>query len=326
MSMLDSFGRQINYARVSVTDRCNLRCVYCMPKKGENIGENPLSLAAIKRACTAFGALGIRKIKVTGGEPLVREDIADLLRDIKSIPGIENVTLTTNGILLPRLLDKISPDILSSVNISLDSISASSYSSITRTGRLEDVLEGLNSTIMGGFKNIKINCVAIAGLNDAEIEGIAALAQDKDIAVRFIEIMPINIARQFKTLPQKEIATRLQKRFGELVPCDGNFGNGPAVYYRPPGFCGKIGFISAISHRFCKTCNRIRLTSGGYLKTCLHFRNGLDLRSLLEGGAPVEEISRQIERAIHEKPLGHVFGSSANKYEEEFAGMSQIGG
>ena len=327
--MLDRLERQINYARVSVTDRCNLRCVYCMPKQGGQSNENPLSLETLLQVCTAFASLGISKIKVTGGEPLVREDIIDILRGIKNIPGIKNVTLTTNGILLPRLLEELSKEVLDSINISLDSVSAISYKNITRTGHLEDALAGLNRSI-DYFKNIKINCVVIAGLNDNEIEDMAMLAQNKNVSVRFIEIMPLSLAKQYKTVPQKEIAARLEKRFGPITPSNGHFGNGPAVYYNLPGFLGKIGFISAISHRFCDSCNRVRLTSAGHLKTCLHFRNGLDLRPLFAQKASTEELALHIKKAIYDKPSGHVFdsglGEFSGEYEEELAGMSRIGG
>jgi cyclic pyranopterin phosphate synthase len=323
--MLDKFGRLIDYARVSVTDRCNLRCVYCMTEKEEEIFEEP-ALEQIMRVCAALAALGIRKLKITGGEPLMRGDILDILLAVKRLEGIEYVSLTTNGALLPRLLEELPPGGLDGININLGSRAAAAYRAITRTGRLEDVLAGLYAALDKGFSNIKINCVTMAGLNDGELPGLAELARENDLAVRFIEVMPVGLGKLFTPVPQEKIAARLTERFGPLRPCPGHFGNGPAVYYRPPGFRGKIGFISALSHRFCESCNRVRVTSGGYLKTCLNFRSGLDLRPLQERMVPEEELVGRMERAIMEKPLGHRFYGAAGEYEEETGLMSRIGG
>jgi len=298
-----------------------------MAEKNELTSEKlHLSVEHIIQICTAFASLDIRKIKITGGEPLMRKDIADIVRSVKNIDGIKKVTLTTNGILLPQVLEDLSSRELDGINISLDSLDANSYKAITRRGSVNDSLSGLNFALNRGFSNIKINCVVIEGLNDQEIENIAALAFDKNIAVRFIEIMPMGFAKQHKLVPQDQIVMRLEKHFGQLVPCSGNFGNGPAVYYKLPDFCGKIGFISAVSHKFCTSCNRVRLTAAGHLKTCLHFRNGVDLRTLLENKVSQAELICHIENAILQKPVGHAFCSSFSEYEEEFADMSHIGG
>jgi cyclic pyranopterin phosphate synthase len=323
--MVDQFGRLIDYARVSVTARCNLRCVYCMPEKGEETGAEP-TFEQLMRVCAALAALGIRKIRITGGEPLMREDIADILRAVNRMAGIENVSLTTNGLLLPRLMEELSPGELDGLNINLNSHDSATYRAITRTGSLKDALAGLHAALDKGFPNIKINCVAIAELNAGDLEGVAQLARERDIAVRFIEVMPVGLGKQYTPLPQGQIAARLAECFGPLTPCPGSFGNGPAVYYSLPGFKGKIGFISALSHRFCEHCNRVRVTSGGYLKTCLHFRSGLDLRPLHETDVPEEEFARRMERAILEKPLGHRFYGATGEYEEEAGIMSRIGG
>ena len=323
--MIDQFGRLIDYARVSVTDRCNLRCVYCRPQNGEEASEEP-SFGQILRVCAALATLGIRKLKITGGEPLVREDIADILRAVKQLKGIENVTLTTNGVLLPRLIKELAPDELDSLNINLGSHDAAVYQAVTRTDRLNDALTGIYAVLDKGFPNIKINCVAIAELNDGELEGVAQLAREMDISVRFIEVMPVGLGKQYTSVPQEQIAARLAARFGPLAPCPGRFGNGPAVYYNLPGFRGKIGFISALSHRFCERCNRVRVTSGGYLKTCLHFQSGLDLKPLHEKGVPDDELVGLIKRAIQEKPRGHRFCGPPGEHEEEAALMSRIGG
>jgi cyclic pyranopterin phosphate synthase len=321
--MVDQFGRLIDYARVSVTDRCNLRCVYCMTEKGEGTGEEP-TFGQIMRVCAALATLGIRKIKITGGEPLLRGDIVDILRAVNRLEGIKNVSLTTNGLLLPRLLEGLSPGELGGININLNSHDAAAYKAVTRTGRLADALTGLYAALDKGFSNIKINCVTIAELNEGELTGVARLARENDIAVRFIEVMPVGLGKQYTPVPQEKIAARLEELFGPLGPCPGSFGNGPAVYYSLPGFRGKIGFISALSHRFCDRCNRVRVTSGGYLKTCLHFRHGLDLRPLHERAVPEDELVGLMERAIMEKPLGHRFYGAPGEYEEEI--MSRIGG
>jgi cyclic pyranopterin phosphate synthase len=324
--MVDGFGRRIDYARVSVTGRCNLRCVYCQPEHGAEISEEPLSLERILKVGSALAALGINQIRLTGGEPLLRGDIAEIIRSLKRLKGIEKISLTTNGLILPRLLDELAPDELYGLNLSLDSHDPAVYQAITRSGRLDDALAGLHAALDKGVSNIKINCVAIAELNDGELEDIAQLAKDRDVAVRFIELMPVGLGKEYTPVRREQIADRLQERFGRLTPCPGRFGQGPAVYYRPPGFQGKIGFISAVSRRFCESCNRVRVTSSGYLKTCLHFRHGLDLRPLLEPDIPFADLVGRMRRAILEKPLGHRFSDHIGDYEEETGLMSGIGG
>jgi len=325
--MVDRFGRLIDYARVSVTDRCNLRCVYCMPENQEPAAGGEPALGQLLRVCAALASLGIRKLRITGGEPLLRGDIADILRAVKKIKGLENVALTTNGLLLPRLLEDLSPGELDGLNINLNSRDPAAYRAVTRAGRLDDALAGLKAALDKGFSNIKINCVVLAGLNDRDLADLALLARENDVAVRFIEVMPVGLGKRYRPVPQEKIVARLEESFGPLEPCPGTFGNGPAVYFRAPGFQGKIGFISAVSRRFCERCNRVRVTSGGYLKTCLHFRHGLDLRPLLHDlSVTDEELAGRMERAILEKPQGHRFYGAAGEYEEEAGLMSRIGG
>jgi len=324
--MIDRHGRLIDYARVSVTSRCNLRCVYCRPEKGSDRDYDQLSSAQILRAASALAALGISRIRITGGEPLLREDIVDILRALNRLRGLEKISLTTNGLILPKLLNELAPDELGGLNISLNSHDPAAYQAITRAGRLEDALAGLRAALDRGFQNIKLNCVAMATLNDAGLEEVARFAQDQDIAVRFIESMPVGLGKQYAPIRQERIAARLEERFGPLDPCPGRFGYGPAVYYRLPGFKGKIGFISAVSRRFCENCNRVRVTAAGYLKTCLHFRHGLDLRPLLEPDVPEAELIGELQRAILEKPWGHSFSAPSLEYEEETGLMSSIGG
>ena len=324
--MIDRYGRRIDYARVSVTSRCNLRCVYCRPETGADLGEGQLSAGQILKVASALAALGIRRIRITGGEPLLRVDLVDVLRALNKLRGLEKISLTTNGLLLPRLLEELAPDELGGLNISLNSHDSAAYQAITRTGRLEDALAGLGAALDRGFQNIKINCVAIEALNDRGLEEVAGIARDQDIAVRFIESMPVGLGKHYAPIRQEQIAARLEARFGPLTPCPGRFGHGPAVYYRLPWFRGKIGFISAVSRRFCESCNRVRVTSGGYLKTCLHFRHGLALGPLLEPDVPEAALMEGIKRAILEKPRGHSFSSPLGEYEEETGLMSTIGG
>jgi len=287
--------------------------------------ESMLSFEEITRIVGNMAELGIRKIKVTGGEPLVRRGLAAFLKTLKTFPGIENVTLTTNGLLLGSYMDEvetISPGAMpDGINISLDALDPQRFRRITRQEEREpeEILTFIDR-LLGKNVNVKLNCVPVRSFNDEEIVPLAALARDKEIAVRFIELMPLGSAAAFQPIPGKEIETLLEKTFGPLTPFSGLCGNGPAVYYCLPGFAGKIGFINAITHGFCESCNRLRLTSEGFLKLCLSNDLGLDLRELLRSGASDSELSLAIKEAAAKKPGAHTF-SEANNGE-----MSAIGG
>jgi GTP 3',8-cyclase len=325
--LIDSLGRTLDYLRVSVTDRCNLRCYYCMPPEGVpwKPHETMLSFEEITRIVGIMVELGIRKIKVTGGEPLVRRGVAVFLKTLKAFPETESVTLTTNGLLLGSYLQEaanFSHDSLpDAINISLDALDPQRFRRITRQEKTgpEEILPFIDRLLEKGIK-VKLNCVPVRSFNDDEIVPLAALAKDKEIAVRFIELMPLGSAAAFKPIPGKEIETLLEKTFGPLRPFSGLCGNGPAVYYCLPGFAGKIGFINAITHGFCGSCNRLRLTSEGFLKLCLSNDSGLDLRELLRSGASDSELSLAIKDVVAKKPMSHTF-SEAHKEE-----MSAIGG
>lgn len=324
--MRDQFERNINYMRVSVTDRCNLRCVYCMPKDGvQQISHDEiLTFDEIARVCRIGAELGISRIKLTGGEPLVRKGIEDLAEMICRIPGIEQVTLTTNGILLKDKLPALKKAGISAVNISLDTMDRAQYQELTGKDCLLQVTEGIRAALEQGMR-VKINCVALNECNESQWGKLAALAKEYPLDVRFIEMMPIGLGKKYAGRTEEEILGELEKRYGTAVKFSGNLGNGPGHYYKFPEFQGKIGFISAMSHKFCSSCNRVRLTSEGYLKTCLQYDVGTDLRALLRNGAAKEEIKEAIQTAIQEKPQAHQFTEEQENHGEQHM-MSQIGG
>jgi len=331
--LIDSSGRTIDYLRISVTDRCNLRCHYCMPEEGVQWKphETMLSFEEIIRVVRIMAELGIRKIKVTGGEPLVRRGVAAFIKALKALPMIEKVTLTTNGLLLESYLkeaEAVSPDSLpDGINISLDALDPWRFWRITRhEGTGPEVILGLIDRLLEKGIQVKLNCVPVRSFNEDEIVPLAALAKDKEIAVRFIELMPLGSAAALQPIPGKEVEAVLEKKFGPLAPFSGVCGNGPAVYYCLTGFTGKIGFINAITHGFCESCNRIRLTSEGFLKLCLSNDLGVDLRILLRSGASDSELSLAITEAIAKKPKFHTL-SGVYVHPETYTGnMSAIGG
>ena len=253
--MIDSSGREINYVRISVSDRCQLRCTYCMPEEGIELlsHSDMLTFDEIERLCRIFASLGINTIKITGGEPLCRKNVAQLIKNIKSIDGINEVTLTTNGLELARLWDNLCAAGLDAVNISLDTLDRELYSKITRRDRLEDVISSIRLTQQRGGIPVKINCVPM--MSDQLLWDIAALAKEYPIHVRFIEMMPIGRGKQFQFISREETMQKLQEHFGSLTPVNDKLGNGPAEYYTLADFKGNIGFISALSHKFCERCN-----------------------------------------------------------------------
>jgi len=324
--MIDAQGRTIDYVRISVTDRCNLRCVYCMPEKGIPMAthEDLLSFEEIERLCTILADVGIKKVKLTGGEPLVRKDFVELVRKIKDIHGIEKVTLTTNGVLLEDQMDALAAAGINGINISLDTLNRKTFAEITRRDVFSQVYKGIQKALTYPEISVKLNCLPL-GLEEQNLEEIAELAKDNKVHVRFIEVMPIGQGKNYKFLSETEIIEMLEKKFGKMVPFGEVLGHGPGHYYSIEGFQGKIGFISAISHKFCGSCNRIRLTAEGYLKSCLQYDTGRDLRFLLRNGATDEEIKEAIVQGIEEKPIEHIFLSGHSDQEENHT-MSQIGG
>ena len=325
--MLDKLNRKIDYLRISVIDRCNLRCVYCMPEEGiESIPHDEiLTYDEILRICEIVSELGIRKIKITGGEPLVRKDIVNLIRDIKNIDKIEQVTLTTNGILLHEMLDDLYDAGIDAINISLDTLNKDNFKKITRRDGLEKVLMSIDKAYDLGIR-VKINCLAIRDFNLRELVEIASFAKDREIDVRFIELMPIGFGKKYTQIDNDEILSILESRFGTFEIVTEKRGNGPAKYYRNQNMKGCIGFISAISHEFCESCNRIRLTSSGFLKLCLHYNKGIDLKEPIRNGISDEDLKKLIHDTIWNKPINHKFGHASEEQDIELKNMVQIGG
>ncbi len=326
--MIDGVGRTIDYVRISVTDRCNLRCVYCMPEEGvPSIPHGQiLRFEEILRVCRVLAKNGIRKVKLTGGEPLVRKGILDLTAELKAIPGIENITITTNGVLLEELYDGLVDAGIDAITVSLDTLDPQVYQSITRRDEAARVRRGLERAMREGRVPLKINCVPVLGVEKQELLDVVELARHHRVHVRFIEMMPIGLGSGFPLLREEELRTFLEKHLGPLTPCDDVPGNGPCRYYAAEGFQGRLGFISAVSHQFCDGCNRIRLTADGYLKTCLQYDCGAALKSMLQAGCTDAELEAVIRKALADKPKGHHFGDQAPFAGREEKGMSQIGG
>ena len=291
-----------------------------------------LSFEEILRLCRIMADLGIRKIKVTGGEPLVRRGAAAFLKNLKALPGIARVTLTTNGFLLGAYLDEaetLSPGSLpDGVNVSLDAIDRERFMRMTRIPGLQPMEIFFHiDRLLEKHVPVKINCVPVRGFNEQEIVPLAELARDRDIAVRFIELMPLGSASRLEPVSGAEAAAIIEKACGGLTPYSGVDGNGPAVYYSLPGFKGKVGFINAVSRGFCETCNRLRLTSEGFLKPCLSADLDTDLRVLLRSNASDSEISSTITNTAAQKPRFHnfsgIYGAAAAQHS---GGMFGIGG
>ena len=336
--LIDAFARKLDYLRLSITDRCNFRCLHCMPPEGVEWKPHDamLSFEEIFRLCGILAGLGIKKIRVTGGEPLVRKGIAPFFKKLKSLEGIEKVTLTTNGFFLGAYLDEAAalepPSLPDGVNISLNALDGKRYGQITRSSGVNprDILAQVDRLLAMNIP-VKINCVPMRGVNEDEIIPLTALARDKNIAVRFIELMPLGTGADHAPVTGGETMAIIEKAFGSLTPFTGAQGSGPAVYFSLSGFAGKTGFINPVSKGFCESCNRLRLTSEGKLKLCLSSEQGLDLRELLRTGAPDSEIAGAITETVAGKPHYHnfsaVYGASPSEIRAGHSGgMSGIGG
>ena len=319
--MIDCLGREINYMRVSITDRCNLRCVYCMPEDGISAISHAqvLRYEELLRLCAIAVRAGIRSVRVTGGEPLVRKGCIGFLRELKTTPGIKRLALTTNGVFLEQFVDELADIGLDSINISLDSLSAETYMRITRRDSFSAVWRGLNKAVASGLR-VKINCVPIMGQNDAELLAFARLAENMPVDVRFIEFMPTRSGKSFERLSGTAILTRLLEAYPDLLPDTRRRGYGPARYFISGKMRGSVGIISAGDGRICSECNRVRLTSEGLLKLCLFHYDGLDLRGMLRDGAGDAEIQAAFTQAVLRKPEGQTHTGAGIET------MSRIGG
>ena len=317
--MIDTYGRQITYLRLSVTELCNLRCRYCMPEDGvcKKRHEEMLTQEEMIMAIRAAAALGIRKLRITGGEPLVKSNIVELCRAAAAVDGIEEVCLTTNGTLLPKLAAPLREAGVRRLNISLDTLDAEKFRYITRIGNLEDALAGIEASLEAGFDKIKINSVLIGGFNDDEIPTLAALTQRYPVDVRFIELMPMYDSGDFGPdafIPYTVVTDRLPDL--SPLPADG----GVAKLYRLPGARGNVGLISPVSAHFCADCNRIRLTADGKLKPCLHSSDEISLKGLDYDG-----MVEMLRSAILSKPKWHGELSYTER-SHAARNMNQIGG
>ena len=322
--MFDSTRREIHYLRLSVTDLCNLRCRYCMPDGVEKLErEAVLTYEEFLRLAALFAQCGIDTVRVTGGEPLVRKNVAQLVAGLKAIPGIRKVTMTTNGILLVQQLPALLAAGLDSVNISLDTLRPEVFRQITARDEFAAVQAGLQAALESGIP-VKLNCVPQAGVNEGELEDLAALAENRPLQVRFIEMMPIGYGAAMPCISGPELRQRFAHRWPEMQPLtEAAFGDGPAVYYTVPGWQGSIGFIAAVHGKFCASCNRVRLTSQGFLRPCLASEAGCDLRALLRSGADDTQLLAAIRETIWAKPREHHFEDSSMPATR---GMYRIGG
>ena len=317
--MKDSYGRTINYLRISVTDLCNLRCKYCMPENGvvKKLHSEILSVEEIESIVRAAAELGIDKVRITGGEPLVRNGILEICRRIGAIDGLKEICLTTNGVLLGDLAPGLKKAGVSRVNISLDTLDPVKYAKITRNGNLSDVFRGIQAARDVGLLPLKINTVLIGGFNDDEIGDFVELTRYEEIDVRFIELMPIGECVGWDDECFIH-ASRVLQQESRLEPITGKSA-GVEMLYGIPGYQGRIGLINPMSQPFCEQCNRIRVTADGKLKTCLHSSEEIDLK-----GLPFEAVKERITSAIQNKPLRHHLNEQAKS--DSARNMFQIGG
>ncbi len=326
--MQDFYQREINYLRVSVTDRCNLRCIYCMPGGGVNLVPHLeiLRNEEIVKLIRAAALAGIKKVRLTGGEPLVRKGIPDLVAAIGAVPGIDDIALTTNGLLLSALGGELKEAGLRRVNISLDTLDPGLFRFITGGGDLEQAWKGVEAALDLGLHPVKLNTVVMKGFNDHEINDLAALTLNFPLHARFIELMPVGASGGWimdRHMPAPEIRKTIETGLGGLLEARRPDGSGPAKYYRLSGAPGTIGFISAVSDHFCHSCNRLRLTAEGMIRPCLHSGREIDVKTPLRRGADMSELTALFWQAAGKKPGRHSIneGRSGGKRI-----MSQIGG
>lgn len=326
--MIDPFGRRVEYLRVSVTDKCNLRCVYCMPEEGLPWlrRDELLSYEEITSVVAAMAPLGLRRVRFTGGEPLVRRDLASLVAMVAAVPGIEDLSLTTNAVLLEDQAEALRDAGLDRVNVSLDSLKADRVDEIARRpGSYDRIMAGLEAAERMGFAPLKLNVVLMRGRNDDEIADFADLSRERPWHVRFIEVMPtasnLELSRENFVSCQEALDT--VGRIGELEPVEGPTGNGPASYYRFPGAPGTVGVITPMSHSFCEQCNRLRLTADGLLRPCLFGDLQTNLRDPLRAGDALEPL---ISETLRVKPERHELEQGSISGSGGLVALSQTGG
>jgi cyclic pyranopterin phosphate synthase len=333
-TIVDTYGRAFTYLRISVTDLCNLRCVYCMPEEGVSWlpRKEILSYEEIVSVVEAAAACGVNKIRITGGEPLVRKSLPDLIDKIARVPGITDLSMTTNGTLLADHVSDLKAAGLRRVNVSLDTLDPEKFRRISRRGELASVLEGIAAAEAVNLSPVKLNMVVLKGINDDEIEAFAALTSRLRVQVRFIEVMPVAEVRDCAAKPNSmnhvsgvEVRARIERRLGRLLPVVTDGSHDPAQVWRIPGSTGTLGFIDAMSSAFCARCNRLRLTADGKLRSCLLQGGELDIRSILRSGDQTGSIRKRLasafRKAAHDKPEFYSLGSGAAP-----GAMNRIGG
>jgi cyclic pyranopterin phosphate synthase len=326
--LADQFNRPITYLRISVTDRCNLRCTYCMPEAGLPwiAKREILTFEEIEAIVRAAAAIGVRSIRLTGGEPLIRRDLAHLVARLAAIPGIDDIALSTNGLLLAEQVGALRAAGLNRVNVSLDTLREDRFVQIARRPGLARVLAGIDAALDAGLAPLKINCVVMRGRNDDELHDFAELTRERALYVRFIEMMPVlenAAAQRDEYVSASEILARIGER-GALAPAPGPGGNGPARYFAFAGARGAVGVISPLSHDYCETCNRVRLSADGRLRLCLFGDNDIDLRTPLRAGAPESEIAAIFRGAMYVKPERHHL--DLGQPASAMRALSEIGG
>lgn len=324
--LVDPFARQIEYLRVSVTDRCDLRCDYCLPKRFDGFQEPEewLSYAELARVVGAFGRLGTSRIRLTGGEPLTRRDLPALVERLAALPGIEDLSLSTNAVRLGKFATALKAAGLARVNISLDSLRADRFAAITGGGKLAKVLDGIAAAHAAGLTPVKVNMVVMGGVNDDEVEDVLEFCAASGYTLRLIETMPMGDtgrAASGRYVDLQTVKARLAQRY-DLIP-DIMPGGGPARYYRLGGTATRVGLITPISQHFCATCNRVRLTADGTLHLCLGQENSYAFRPLLRAGCTDAELEDAIRHAITLKPERHEF---RERPEKVIRFMSMTGG
>jgi GTP 3',8-cyclase len=326
-AMFDSYGRNLHYLRVSLTDACNLRCVYCMPedmifRKQSSLMQDDELLTLVQAAAS----LGVNKIRLTGGEPTVRRGVVELVRSIKAVPGIRRLTMTTNAVRLGELAGPLAEAGLDQVNISIDSLDPAKFRQITRRGDLDDIWRGVAAAEAAGLAPIKINCVVTRGYNDADVVDLARLTLDHPWDVRFIELMPFGSVAGFQhsqVVPSAETKARIEAALGPVLMVDGYDGHSPARPFALAGAQGKLGFISSVTAPFCEGCTRLRLTADGKLRLCLLRDDEVDLLTPLRAGADFATLRQLMADAAYHKPWGHRLETEEIPLSRE---MSQIGG
>lgn len=329
MSLVDSFGRVHTALRLSVTDRCNIRCFYCMPSEHVEFLPRPevLTFEELTRVTKVFCQLGINKVRLTGGEPLVRKDLPELIRQISALDGIDEIAMTTNAILLERHAVDLKAAGLDRINVSLDTLDREQFESITRRDSLDDALKGIEAAQQAGFENIRLNAVAVKGLIEPQIVPLVKFAVQQRLALRFIEFMPLNSTGRWsddEVLTGTKIRELIQEQFGELIPIDRPDPSQPATDFGFQSGLGTVGFINSVSQPFCGDCNRVRLTADGKIRNCLFSHAEWDMRDLLRSGSTDDELIQLIKECVANKKAAHGIGTQ--EFQKPERAMYQIGG